>query len=338
MTSDSFTNKGASRKLSLTRQIFLSIVTACAAVAIVVTAASAVLFQGAFFADEHEQLAGECATLCSLLDQTNNDEEVLASLELGQLRATLVAPDGNVLYDSRADASTLPNHADRPEIAQALADGEGFSDRSSETVGYVSLYNARRLSSGDVLRISVERASVVAFLSSDFALLVIIAAVVVVAGWLVSRHLAVGIARPILEIDPASSETNAPYEELEPLVSRLNDQHSQLVRRMSAIQDANDMRREFTSNVTHELKTPIASISGAAELIRDGICRPDDVQDFAGRIYKDAQRLSSLVSDILMLSELDETERGGERDSLFGPSERVDLMGVARDVAARLER
>lgn len=338
MTSDSFTNKGASRKLSLTRQIFLSIVTACAAVAIVVTAASAVLFQGAFFADEHEQLAGECATLCSLLDRTNNDEEVLASLELGQLRATLVAPDGNVLYDSRAEASTLPNHADRPEIAQALTDGEGFSDRSSETVGYVSLYNARRLSSGDVLRISVERASVVAFLTSDFALLVIIAAVVIVAGWLVSRHLAAGIARPILEIDPASSEANAPYEELEPLVSRLNDQHSQLVRRMSAIQDANDMRREFTSNVTHELKTPIASISGAAELIRDGICRPDDVQDFADRIYKDAQRLSSLVSDILMLSKLDETERGGERDSMFGPSERVDLMGVARDVAARLER
>lgn len=338
MTSDSFTNKGSSRKPSLTRQIFLSIIAACAAVAFVVTAASAVLFQGAFFADEHEQLAGECATLCSLLDQTNNDEEVLASLELGQLRATLVDPYGNVLYDSKADASTLPNHADRPEIAQALADGEGFSDRSSETVGYVSLYNARRLSSGDVLRISVERASVVAFLSSDLALLAIIAAVVVVAGWLVSRRLAVGIARPILEIDPASSEANAPYVELEPLVSRLNDQHSQLVRRMSAIQDANDMRREFTSNVTHELKTPIASISGAAELIRDGICRPDDVQDFADRIYKDAQRLSSLVSDILMLSKLDETERGGERDSMFGPSERVDLMGVARDVAARLER
>ena len=155
MTGDSFTNKGASRKLSLTRQIFLSIVAACAAVAIVVTAASAALFQGAFFADEHEQLAGECATLSSLLDQTDNDEDVLASLDLGQLRATLVAPDGHVLYDSRADASDLPNHADRPEITQALADGEGSSDRNSETVGYVSLYNAHRLSSGDVLRISL---------------------------------------------------------------------------------------------------------------------------------------------------------------------------------------
>ena len=81
MTGDSSTNKGASRKLSLTRQIFLSIVTACAAVAIVVTAASAVLFQGAFVADEHEQLAGECATLCSLLDQTNKPVDAAVTLK-----------------------------------------------------------------------------------------------------------------------------------------------------------------------------------------------------------------------------------------------------------------
>ena len=83
-------------------------------------------------------------------------------------------------------------------------------------------------------------------------------------------------------------------------MSRLNEQRGEPLERMSAIQDADDMRREFTANVTHELKTPIASISGASELIRDGICRPEDVQGFAGRIYDDARRLSSLVSDILM--------------------------------------
>lgn len=326
------------RKTSLSRQVFLAIVVACAAVALVVTAASAVVFQNAFLADEHEQLAGECSTLSSLLDQTDDDAKVLSSLDLGELRATLVAPDGRVLYDSQADASTLPSHADRPEVAQALAEGTGSSDRSSETVGFVSLYNARRLSSGDVLRISVERASVLAFLSNDFALLIVIAAAVVVAGWVVSRRLAAGIVKPILEIDPAAAESDAPYAELDPLVSRLNEQHAQLVRRMSAIQDANDMRREFTSNVTHELKTPIASISGAAELIRDGICKPEDVSDFAGRIYKDAQRLSSLVSDILMLSKLDETERGGQKDTMFGPMERVDLFSVAQDVCSRLSR
>ncbi len=338
MTWGPFKTSGGAKKTSLSRQVFLAFVTACAAVAVVVTAASAFVFQNAFLADEHEQLAGECETLCSLLDQTEDDPSVLASLSLGNLRATLVAPDGQVLYDSSAEASTLPNHADRPEVAAALADGRGQSDRSSQTVGYVSLYNAQRLESGDVLRISVERASVVAFLSSDTMLLIALACAVVGVSWVVARRLSAGIVRPILEIDPAAEETSAPYEELGPLVCRLNEQHKQLISRMSAIQDANDMRREFTSNVTHELKTPIASISGAAELIRDGICRPEDVQDFASRIYKDARRLSSLVSDILMLSKLDETERAGERDSLFGPSERVDLLVVARDVCSRLER
>ena len=338
MTWASFNKSGNAKKTSLSRQVFLALVAACAVVAVVVTAASSFVFQNAFLADEHEQLAGECETLCSLLDRTEDDPSVLAGLSLGNLRATLVSPDGTVLYDSSADASTLPNHADRPEVAAALTEGRGQSDRSSETLGYVSLYNAQRLESGDVLRISVERASVVSFLSNDLLLLTCLAVAIVGVSWFAARRLSAGIARPILDIDPASEEASAPYEELDPLVSRLNEQHKQLISRMSAIQDANDMRREFTSNVTHELKTPIAAISGASELIRDGICRPEDVHDFAGRIYKDAQRLSMLVNDILMLSKLDETERAGERSTLFGPLERVDLLSVAQDVCSRLER
>ncbi len=340
MSRSLFTDKfsDGAKKTSLSRQVFLALVAACAAVAILVTAASAFVFQNTFLADEHVQLAGECETLSSLLDMTDDDASVLSRLSLGELRATLVAPDGSVIYDSGAEASSLPNHADRPEVAEALSDGTGSSDRNSDTVGYVSLYEARRLESGDVLRISVERASVVAFLGTDFIVLTLLAFVIVGLSWLVGHRLSQAIVRPILEIDPAAEESSAPYTELGPLVSRLNVQHKQLLVRMSAIEDANDMRREFTSNVTHELKTPIASISGAAELIRDGVCRPEDVQDFASRIYKDAQRLSSLVSDILMLSKLDETERVGERGTLFGPNERVDLLGIARDVCSRLER
>ena len=105
--------------------------------------------------------------------------------------------------------------------------------------------------------------------------------------------------------------------------------------RMSEIQDAADLRREFTANVTHELKTPIASIQGAAELIRDGIAKKRDVPEFAGRIYDDARRLSSLVSDILTLSKLDESERAGNRE-LFDSAEPVDLLSVARDAVERL--
>ncbi len=323
-------------KASLSHNMFVALVAACTAVAIAVTAASAYIYERAFLDDEHEQLAAECATLVSLLDQTDDDPDVLASLSMGTTRVTLISPDGTVTYDSSAEASTLPNHADRPEFVAALAGGTGSSERSSETVGYVSLYDACRLESGDVLRLSVDRAGAVSFLARDLVVLATLAVVVIAASWVVSRTLARRFVRPILAIDPASSQAKSPYQELDPLVSRLNEQHAELMERMSAIQDADDMRREFTANVTHELKTPIASISGAAELIRDGICKPDDVQGFAGRIYGDAQRLSALVSDILMLSKLDETERVGERDALFGPNNQVDLLTVAQDVKSRL--
>ena len=301
----------------------------------VVTAAASVLYQSAFLADEHDQLAGECRTVASLLDRTDDDASVLEGLDFAGIRVTLVAPDGTVTYDSLADAATLENHASRPEVASALSAGAGSSDRASETAGYVSLYEAVRLENGEVLRLSVDRAGVAAFLMQDVVLLAALALVVVAVSWLVSRRLADRFVRPILEIDPSVGDGVAPYEELDPLVTRLNEQHDELMRRMEEIQDAADMRRDFTANVTHELKTPIASISGAAELIRDGIARPEDVSGFAGRIYDDAQRLSLLVSDILTLSKLDESERSGDRE-VFGRAETVDLMSVATDVVGRL--
>lgn len=322
-------------KGSLSRRVFAALVAACAVVAVVVTAAASVLYQSAFLADEHDQLAGECRTVASLLDGTDDDASVLEGLDFAGIRVTLVAPDGTVTYDSLTDASTLENHASRPEVAAALSTGAGSSDRASETSGYVSLYEAVRLESGEVLRLSVDRAGVAAFLMQDVALLAALALVVVAMSWLVSRRLADRFVRPILEIDPSVGDGVAPYEELDPLVTRLNEQHDELMRRMEEIQDAADMRRDFTANVTHELKTPIASISGAAELIRDGIARPEDVSGFAGRIYDDAQRLSLLVSDILTLSKLDESERAGDRE-VFGRAETVDLMSVATDVVGRL--
>lgn len=320
---------------SLSGRVFASLVAACAAVAVVVTFAASALYQSAFLADEHEQLAGECKTIASLLDLGDDDAELLGKLDFAGIRVTLVAPDGTVTYDSLADASSLDNHAARPEVADALAQGAGSADRASETAGYVSLYEAVRLGSGDVVRLSVDRAGVAAFLAEEVAVLVALAAVVVGVSWLVSRQLSRRFVRPILAIDPSSGDEVAPYDELGPLVSRLNEQHAELVARMEELQGADDLRREFTANVTHELKTPIASIRGAAELIRDGIARPEDVGGFAGRIYDDAQRLSLLVSDILTLSKLDASERAGDQ-VLFGPSEPVDLLSVALDVGERL--
>lgn len=322
-------------KGSLSHRLFKALVAACAGVALVVTVAASLIYQSAFLADEHDQLAGECRMLSSLLNLTDDDAAMLARLDLGDVRVTLIDPDGTVTYDSLADASELPSHADRPEVVSAFENGTGSSERGSDTVGYMSIYEAERLDSGQVVRLSVDRAGVLAFLFQDLVLLVLFAVVLVGASWLVTRWLSRRFVQPILEIDPSSGDGVAPYVELDPLVNRLNEQHAELVQRMSQIQDAADMRREFTANVTHELKTPIASISGAAELIRDGIAKPKDVPGFAGRIYDDARRLSSLVSDILTLSKLDETERAGSRE-LFEPSESVNLLAVARDVADRL--
>ena len=97
------------RGVSLSHNMFVAFVAVCTVVALVVTAASAYVYERAFLDDEHEQLAGECQTLASLLDSTDNDEEVLAGLSMGSLRATLVAPDGRVLFDSGADAAGLPD-------------------------------------------------------------------------------------------------------------------------------------------------------------------------------------------------------------------------------------
>ena len=119
------------------------------------------------------------------------------------------------------------------------------------------------------------------------------------------------------------------------MVERLEEQQTTLREQMEKIKSVSAIRQEFTANVTHELKTPLSSISGAAELIRDGIARPEDVPDFAARICDESAWLTSLVNDILTLSRLDESERSSDR-SMVGAVERLDLLSLSRGVAERL--
>lgn len=309
-------------------------------VALAVLVALSVFYQSATLDDARGMLSRECAVVATAVDDAGSSAgeiDALSSMDFGEERVTLVAPDGSVLYDSQVDAASLENHADRPEISEAYQTGEGESDRDSDTLGYVSLYHARRLPTGDVVRLGLDRSSVGRIVGQDLVLIAIVVVCLVVVAWFVSRVIASRLVKPILEIDPESDDAKAPYVELEPLVSRLNEQHHDLLERMDQVQSADDMRREFTANVTHELKTPIAAISGASELIRDGIVRPEDIPNFAGRIYDDAQRLSALVSDILTLSKLDETERTRDRQ-LFGSVEPIDLLSVATDVCQRYKQ
>ncbi len=313
---------------SLARRIFVALACVSAVAAVAVLALSTVIYQNSALDETSHMLETQCGILSSTLRGDDTDLMRLANIDMDDVRITLISSDGTVLYDNENAVESMPNHASRPEVAEALASGAGSAERESDTAGCVEIYRAIRTKSGSVLRLAVTRESAAGALSHDVFLAAAVVLVVILVCWAVSRLVVDFIVSPILAIDPANPSPSSSYAEVEPLVERIDEQIDEL--------RGNDlMRREFTSNVTHELKTPLSTISGAAELIRDGIVKPEDVGEFAGRIYDEAQHMTSLVNDILTLSKLDESERS--RDvSLLGTPEPVDLRHVLADVQRRL--
>lgn len=313
---------------SLARRFFIALSAIAAVAAIAVLLCSSLIYQSVTVDDAGRMLESECRVVRASLRGDDTDVMRLTAFDSGDVRVTLVGTDGTVLYDNQNSVASMPNHADRPEIAEALADGTGSAERDSETSGYVSVYRAIRLANGNVLRLAVDRDGVAAAVRHDLLLVCAVVLVIIAVCWAASRLVADRLVSPILAIDPAEPDAAVTYVEIEPLVERISEQVEEL-------RGADLMRREFTSNVTHELKTPLSSISGASELIRDGIARPEDVPEFAGRIYDEAHHMTELVNDILTLSKLDESERSGDA-SLLGAPEPVNLLHVAREVATRL--
>lgn len=313
---------------SLARRFFIALSAIAAVAAIAVLLCSSLIYQSVTVDDAGRMLESECRVVRASLRGDDTDVMRLTAFDSGDVRVTLVGTDGTVLYDNQNSVASMPNHADRPEIAEALADGTGSAERDSETSGYVSVYRAIRLANGNVLRLAVDRDGAAAAVRHDLLLVCAVVLVIIAVCWAASRLVADRLVSPILAIDPAEPDAAVTYVEIEPLVERISEQVEEL-------RGADLMRREFTSNVTHELKTPLSSISGASELIRDGIARPEDVPEFAGRIYDEAHHMTELVNDILTLSKLDESERSGDA-SLLGAPEPVNLLHAAREVATRL--
>lgn len=219
-----------------------------------------------------------------------------------RIRITLVGPDGRAICDNYADVKDMGNHKNRPEIKEALKTGKGQAVRNSQTIGKSAFYYAVRLDNGNVLRISKEVSSMTGILISTVPRLVALSVLLFIACILLSHALTRSIVKPIEELaqnleGPAMYHV---YEELEPYVTTIRSQHEDIIR------NAN-MRQEFTANVSHELKTPLTSISGYSELIENGIATGDDVQRFAREIHKSSNRLLTLINDIIRLSELDVT-------------------------------
>jgi len=381
-----------------------------------------------------QQLKDELSLAVTGAEQFGN--VFLENVEADRFRVTWIDTDGTVLFDTRVDESTMENHADREEIREAFATGSGSAVRNSSTLTEQTYYEARRLSDGTVLRISANQASAWALMMDLLWPIVFIAVLAIGLSGLLAQQMARKIVEPLNKLNLEQPLSNDTYEELSPLLRRINQQRLQIdaqiqklqhktdefiqitshmqeglvvldkethirsinsaaikifkaegscvgnsffqVNRSTALrqalndaldkghgsvvlelegriyrfdmssiqsdgnllgavilavdvtetQNAEKMRREFSANVSHELKTPLQGIIGSAELLESGMVKAEDTPRFVGHIRKEASRLISLIEDIIRLSQLDE---GVEL-----PTEWVDMLALAEDVKETL--
>ncbi len=384
------------------------------------------------------ELSVECGYVEAGLNQADDETAYLDSLPTGS-RITLIRPDGVVVYDSVSDVATLDNHGTRPEVLEALETGTGSSSRFSDTQLIQNFYYAKLLPDGRVLRVATSQKSALGVVGSMVPPLLGVIAAIVVLSVVFSRYAAKTIVSPINALDLTNPLGNATYDELAPLLTKMEKQRREIAARMAALSEkqreftavtenmreglilldaedriltingsaarifgadgktvagshvlmlnrsvalqqalenaktagagdatlikgaktyqvlasevrddgtavgtvilildvtdkvaAEQIRREFSANVSHELKTPLTSISGYAEIMRDGVAKPEDTKRFAAKIFDESAHLMSLIDDIIRLSQLDEKESLPEFVT-------VDLKAVCENVCARLK-
>ena len=290
-----------------------------AATAIVVTV-SWTVYEG----DAEERLSSQAratAEEVAGLDAAETAER-LSTVMLSGIRITLVAADGTVLYDSEVDPATMTNHGDREEIIAARNGDESLVFRVSETTGTDALYTAVLLDEdGLTLRLSETRTSLASFLGRLIAPLTLAAFVAVGLSAVFAKAITKHVTAPLLDVDLESPMQSDGYREIDPLLARIDAQRTELVSKNEQLESAMAMRREFTGNVSHEMKSPLQVIGGYAELIESGMTNEEDTKEFA------AMRV--LIDDVLMLSRLDE---GVEEESY-----PIDLASICQRVVIRLE-
>ncbi len=235
-------------------------------------------------------------------------------------RVTWIDADGTVLYDNETDVSALENHSGRPEFIDAMEYGEGEDFRRSDTMSKNTYYYAILLNDGSVLRLSAEVSNVFGMFVTALPLIILIVAVIIVAaviiGRLLTRQFLASIDKMARNIEDAA--ITPVYKELVPFVDMIREQHEDVL-------SAAKIRQDFTANVSHELKTPLTAISGYAELIENHMVDSEEEARFAEQIRQNADRLLSLINDIIELSELDS---GTEERFVF---EQLDLYEVAQN-------
>lgn len=419
-------------KQTILQNMIILTVIAVLASAVFTTAAVYTVFNNKL----REELENSADFVTDLLEAGYDLEELLRSDAVANsaTRITLIAEDGEVLFDNHADIREMENHLHREEVQEALEEGSSQTVRRSRTIGTRTLYYAVRLNSGQILRFAVTTESIVYTLYRLLTLIGIMLVAVITAAFLLGEKMAEGIIYPLNNLDLDNPLNNEVYGEITPLLTRIHRQNlaiEQQIQQLQAQQDdfialtnnmaeglivvdktgrivmvnisalnlfgesnnsdtsfigknllvlsrdihlnqaveealkgekaedvitvneksyqvfadpifegsavrgalvllidisskyaVEQMRKEFAGNVSHELKTPLTAISSYAELIKDGIARPEDIPEFAAHIYAETQRMIALVDDILKLSRLDEKVD-------LGPTQSINLLALA---------
>ncbi|MGN0437583.1 MAG: ATP-binding protein [Lachnospiraceae bacterium] len=294
-----------------------------AAMAIVLTTLCTTIVYYQLF---QKEVFEDLKNFCYVLEETGLFETKDVSMlerytkDSSNLRITVIDREGNVLYDTYSDVDYSENHKNRPEIAQAYETGSGKSIRTSTTINKSNYYYAVLLENGGVLRVAKETRSIVNLFVRVLPVIVLIMVLLFFICMIIGHYLTKNFVKPIEQV--ASNLDNLEqvktYKELMPFIHVIRNQHENILKSAR-------MRQEFTANVSHELKTPLTSISGYSELIANGMVKEGDIERFATEIHRNAKRLISLINDIIKLSELDSSK---EYDLVM---EDVDLYELAKN-------
>lgn len=255
----------------------------------------------------------------------NGDYQFINHNTYEDTRLTLISPKGTVLAESKKDIRQMENHADRPEFREALSTGKGSNIRKSSTLDKNTYYYALKLHNGNVLRVSCTSESVFIVFYNSLIIIAIVMLAVMLIALAISYAITKSIINPITKIGEKLEDIEhiETYEELTPFIDTIKSG-----REKQKLLD--DQKKKFTANISHELKTPLTSIAGYAELIENGMAKQEDIKPFASTIRKQALRLVALTEDIIQLSQLDEVEN----DIVF---EQTDLSAIASKCVEALE-
>ena len=267
------------------------------------------VFHRAFTAQAWDDLEKESDLIRAGYDLTSEPQQ-LSFFVTGDLRITLISPDGDVIFESATD-QPMENHLTRPEIVQALQGSIGKDIRDSQTMGYETYYYAVQLPGGNILRVAQDAETVWSVYDGALPAIVLSCVALMLAAAILSTLLTRALVQPVLNMteDLDHIQDKVPYKELTPFAESI---HADRILR----ENNEKMRQDFTANVSHELKTPLTSISGYAELIETGMASEQDTVRFAHGIHNSANRLLTLINDIIRLSELDGTEQEADTELL----------------------